>query len=102
MLFAERLRELRAKAGMTQEGLARSCGIPHGTLRNYEQGIREPSWRILFKLTTALGVDCRSFANSTSADEGMPRSRAQRGRPRKTEPPRIKSSRRRGRPRKAT
>jgi transcriptional regulator with XRE-family HTH domain len=61
MTFAERLRGLREKAGLTQEGLAARCGVSVGTIRNYEQGIREPYWRGLFQLADALGVSVEAF-----------------------------------------
>jgi transcriptional regulator with XRE-family HTH domain len=61
MTFAERLKQLREKAGMTQEGLARTCTVSVGAIKNYEQGIREPTWRGIFKLAEALGVSVEAF-----------------------------------------
>lgn len=61
VLLSDKLRELRAKAGLTQAALAERCGLPLGNVRNYEQGIRHPSWDTMFKLADALGVDCRVF-----------------------------------------
>jgi transcriptional regulator with XRE-family HTH domain len=69
MSFADRLRELREKAGMTQEALAQACGMSVGSVRNYEQGIREPYWRGAFQLATTLGVDCRVFADCVDQPE---------------------------------
>jgi transcriptional regulator with XRE-family HTH domain len=63
MLFKERLRTLREKMGMTQESLARSAVMPVGNIRNYEQGIRLPSFPMVVRLASALGTDCRAFAD---------------------------------------
>jgi len=35
-------RVVRSRLGMTQEEFAKLLGVPVGTLRNWEQGIREP------------------------------------------------------------
>jgi len=82
MTFAERLRELREKAGLTQEGLARKCGLSVGAVRNYEQGIREPYWHLVFKLADVLGVSCEVFKDCVPEDEPPPEP-LPRGRPRK-------------------
>jgi transcriptional regulator with XRE-family HTH domain len=59
--FAERLRELRHQANLTQEQLALAAGLPRGSVRNYEQGIREPYWYVVFRLAAALGTDSTAF-----------------------------------------
>lgn len=61
--LSERLKELRARAEMTQQDLARKSGVPLQSVRNYEHGIREPSWIALFRLARALGVSCDAFAD---------------------------------------
>jgi transcriptional regulator with XRE-family HTH domain len=62
MTFGERLRELRQAAGLSQPQLADAAGVPVGSIRNYEQGQREPYWFVVFKLAKALGVSCEAFA----------------------------------------
>jgi transcriptional regulator with XRE-family HTH domain len=81
MTFAERLRELRKAAGLTQDQLNERSGLPIGTLRNYEQGVRQPLWHVLFKLAKALGVDCTAFADceDVQADEAAPAAPAAKG-----------------------
>jgi len=61
MSFAEMLRKLRHQAGLTQEQLADKSGVSLWTLRGYEIGRREPSWRSLLDLCKALAVDPRVF-----------------------------------------
>lgn len=70
MTFAEKLVELRknvpgtGKDGkMTQEELAAESGLPLGSIRNYEQGQRQPLWNVVPRLARALGVDCTAFAD---------------------------------------
>jgi transcriptional regulator with XRE-family HTH domain len=83
--FAERLRELRHKAGLTQEALADAAGVPLPSLRGYEQGTREPFWHVLLRLARGLGVPAEAFGDCTSKDErpgrgqgATPRRRASR------------------------
>ena len=49
------LKEKRLEKGMTQEGLAQSCGISRQRVTNYENGIREPDIETLKKLSSSLG-----------------------------------------------
>jgi transcriptional regulator with XRE-family HTH domain len=59
--FAERLKELRHAAGLTQEALAALAGVPVGTLREYEHGRRRPLFENVVKLAEALGLDAAAF-----------------------------------------
>lgn len=61
MKIANRLKRLREEAGLTQAGLAEVSGVPIGSIRNYEQGHREPLWDTAFKLAKALGVGVEAF-----------------------------------------
>ena len=69
MTFAEKLRELREAAGISREELALTSGLKRGTIRDYEQGKREPSLRSAVKLAGALGADCRVFAECVREEE---------------------------------
>jgi transcriptional regulator with XRE-family HTH domain len=66
--FGERLRELREAAKMTQEQLAARSGVNVYTIRGYEQGRREPSWKAVFDLTAGLGVSSETFRGCTEAE----------------------------------
>lgn len=59
--FAGRLRELREKAGLTQEALADAAGLKVGGIRDLEQGRRIPGWDTVLSLCKALGVGCDAF-----------------------------------------
>jgi transcriptional regulator with XRE-family HTH domain len=62
MRFAEVLRELREKAGLTQQQLADRASLPVASLRSHEQGQRSPSWAAVVKLAKALGVTADTFS----------------------------------------
>jgi transcriptional regulator with XRE-family HTH domain len=72
MTFAQKLKQLRDRAGMSQEALARAAGMSVGNVHNYEQGIREPRWRAVVLLARALGVDSRAFEECVDAEEPAP------------------------------
>jgi transcriptional regulator with XRE-family HTH domain len=85
MKYGERLQQLREKAGMTQEQLAERSGVKLWTLRGYEQGRREPSWKAALSLAGALGVAAEAFADCEegTADGADQQGKRTRGRPRK-------------------
>lgn len=70
--FKDELRRLRETAGLTQESLATSAGTSIGNVRNYEQGLRMPSFPIVVKLAKALGVECTAFAGCEDVGEAEP------------------------------
>lgn len=45
-----------------EKGLARAADMSVGNVRNYERGIRLPSFPGVVKLATALGVDWTAFS----------------------------------------
>lgn len=65
--FAVRLRELRKQADLTQEELARRCGMTVGGLARIEQGKAEPGWLTVIAIAAALGVTCEAFTNTPAA-----------------------------------
>ncbi len=86
MEFKDKLREARQQQGMTQEQLAQRAGTSLGNVRNYEQGLRLPSWAAVVRLCRALGVSCEVFSDCIPAEEapaGKPAPKKPRGRPRK-------------------
>lgn len=54
--FAERLRELRKKAGLTQSGLAETIKLSIKTIQRWEQNERQPRMDEIKKLAQALNV----------------------------------------------
>jgi transcriptional regulator with XRE-family HTH domain len=62
MRFANKLRELRDRAGLSETRLAEASGIPFGTLHNYCLGRRRLPFAAVVKLARVLGVTCEAFA----------------------------------------
>lgn len=80
MRFADRLKELREQAGLSQPQLAAASGLPVGSIRQYEQGRRDPLWQVLFKLADALGVSTEAFRDCIDAGQGESKPSAAGGR----------------------
>ena len=59
--FADRLRELRRAAGLSQPGLAEASGVAVSTIREFEQGRREPTLGTLLKLAAGLSASLSAF-----------------------------------------
>lgn len=55
-LLGERIIELRKKNNINREDLAKEFGIPYTTLRNYENGLREPGHLFLIKVAKRFNV----------------------------------------------
>ena len=62
MKFWEMLKELQEKAGITQKQLAERSLVSLGSLRNHQQGIRQPSWDVVMRYAKVLGVSADVFA----------------------------------------
>lgn len=54
MTFGDRLKDVRKKAGLTQEELANESGISAGTIQRYELGTRNPKKDTVAKIADAL------------------------------------------------
>lgn len=82
MTFADKLRQLRDAAGLTQEQMAARSGINLWTIRGYEQGRREPNWKGVLSLAKALNVAAEVFSecdeSSTEEQSARPRGRPSR------------------------
>lgn len=63
MPFADKLKELREKAGLSRRELAEKAGLARDAVASLEQGRREPTWATVQKLAAALGVDMNAFAD---------------------------------------
>jgi transcriptional regulator with XRE-family HTH domain len=56
VMFGQRIRELRLKAGLSQEALADLAGIHRNYLGETERGLRNISVRNVLKIAAALQV----------------------------------------------
>ncbi len=55
--FGQRVRELRAREGLSQDGLAHTSGIHLTSIGRIERGGREPRLTTILKLAQGLGVE---------------------------------------------
>ncbi len=56
MKFNERLRQLRKQSSLMQKDIAQTLGVSTVTLRQYEQGTREPNIEKLLQLSVIFNV----------------------------------------------
>src|SRR5713101_3950879 len=63
MKFKDKLKQLRIKAELTQQQLAKKAGLTLHSIRNHEQGVRLPSWQAVIRLAKALSVTTDEFAS---------------------------------------
>jgi transcriptional regulator with XRE-family HTH domain len=59
--FGGRLKEIREKAGITQQQVGARAGIHKLTAAKLEQGLREPSWGTVQALASVLEVTCSAI-----------------------------------------
>lgn len=63
MTFGQRLKALRTELSLTQEELAKRCGISKQNISRYENSDREPNIRTAKMLADALGVELAALAH---------------------------------------
>ena len=80
--YGERMRELREKAGLTQEAVARRIDQSVSTVRDWESNRKLPACHSLFKVAEVLGVSCTAF-NGCTPPEKKPKTPAKGGRKKK-------------------
>lgn len=69
--FGEVLRELRRRAGLSQEALALEAGIQRNYVSLIERGLNSPSLRVLFKLAQTLQVSTAELMDLTEKRLGL-------------------------------
>ena len=68
-MFNNVLRDLRIKAGLSQEELARRLGLAKSTISMYENGQREPSLETLEAIADTFNVDMNTLTDSKKSVE---------------------------------
>ncbi len=71
--IGKRIQWLREKRGFSQAELAVTAGVPLGSLKNYEQGIRLPTLPAALRLSRTLGTTVEELAGdlvTASVDSG--------------------------------
>ncbi len=56
VLFGETIRDFRKKNGLAQEKLASIAGIDRTYMSAIERGLKNPSLKIIFKISEGLGI----------------------------------------------
>ena len=56
LALGKRMRELRAKQGLSQEAFADHCGLHRTAVGLIERGHRVPSLKTLFTISTGFGI----------------------------------------------
>jgi transcriptional regulator with XRE-family HTH domain len=64
--FGQRLRDLRAAHGVSQDELARRTGIHPTAIGRFERGDREPRLSSILRLARGLGVEPGELVNGLS------------------------------------
>ena len=67
--FAERMRELRCKHGMTQNAVGKIIGIRQDAISTYERGLNYPEVRNLIILAEYFGVSIDYLVGRTDNPE---------------------------------
>src|SRR5262249_34246806 len=76
--FAEKLRELRTAAGLSEAKLAKLSGMSFGAVHNYGLGNRRPTFAAVVKSARALGMTSEAFAGSDDLVDEPPPAQAEK------------------------
>jgi transcriptional regulator with XRE-family HTH domain len=68
MEFCEKIKELRKEKGATALTLSNEIGVERSTYSNYEQGIREPSYEILKRISKYFDVSIDYLLDDENED----------------------------------
>lgn len=67
--MGSRLKELRARAGLTQQQVADAVGVGRYAIANWERGRREFSFQTAAKLRKALGCSWEELAGESESQK---------------------------------
>lgn len=71
-LFAENLRKLREKRGLSQKQLGAQMFVNHSTIARWENGSRLPDAVMILRLSRCLGVDPNTLLQLAARSEANP------------------------------
>ena len=71
--FAENLRKLRTKRGLSQKQLGNKMFINHSTVARWESGVRLPEATMIPRLAKCLGVDANTLFDLTAGADEFPK-----------------------------
>jgi transcriptional regulator with XRE-family HTH domain len=67
--FGQRLRELRAEHGLSQDALARNTDVHPTAIGRFERGAREPRLTTILRLARGLDVEPGELVDELAADQ---------------------------------
>jgi transcriptional regulator with XRE-family HTH domain len=67
--FGQRVRELRAREGVSQDGLAREADVHPTAIGRIERGAREPRLTTILRLAHGLGIEPGELVNGLRASD---------------------------------
>ncbi len=70
--FGQRLKELRAETGLTQDQLSEQLGIPKNTLARYEADIRLPTTKYAYMLARYFGISMNELFDEDAYNRPTP------------------------------
>lgn len=73
--FGVSLRSLRRSRGLTQGQLGDLLGVTAQAVAKYESGLAEPTWPVVLRLATALGVTPDAFLQAPPPPDESPQDR---------------------------
>jgi transcriptional regulator with XRE-family HTH domain len=73
MTLGKKLKELRTKAGLTQNQVADNLGIQRSRYNSWEQDIAKPRFEMLSVLCEVFNVDINELIEKKDETRGMPR-----------------------------
>ncbi len=71
-IFAENLRKLREKSGLSQKQLGKQMFVNPSTIANWESGRRLPDAVMILRLAKCLGVDASTLLQLVAQSEKCP------------------------------
>jgi transcriptional regulator with XRE-family HTH domain len=91
MPFAEKLKELREQAGLSQSAVAERAGLALRSIQNWEQGHRTPRAEAILAIAGAIGAPVEALLTEIARDKGAAKRGSNRsafGKPRGRQPKR--------------
>jgi transcriptional regulator with XRE-family HTH domain len=65
--IAEKIKEARSQAGLSQRQLAEAVGVTVRAVRFWEAGQREPHWSLIVRIARATGQPLVYFTDGSNA-----------------------------------
>jgi transcriptional regulator with XRE-family HTH domain len=78
MTFADRLKQLRTKTGLTERELADKSGVAFEVIHEYGLGRRAPTFSAVVAIARVLKTDCKAFMRCSDIVKPKKRKRSKK------------------------